>query len=240
MNIQPIAPQTITLHTKLSANLLSIVLIALVLLYAPFAAFICPTIEPLVQVWGETLGRILHELPRWLYMAAVLLLMVRLTGRPLRDIGLRQPGWGTLRWALIAVVGTFALALALKALVAGIPHPSENLVVNAAELRWSWIYAGWVALRAGVVEEVLFRGVLIEQLAILSGRRWLGAVLSGLVFVSAHALFFDWFQLLMASAATVALTLVYMQRRNLPATICAHVLIDLVGFSQLLLKTNTI
>lgn len=240
MDIQPIARQTPVLSIRASANLSAIVLIALVLLYSPFSAFICPRIEPLVLVWGETPGRILHELPRWFYMAAVLLLLVRLSGRPLRDIGLRQPGWDTLRWALIAVVSTFALALTLKALVAGIPHPAEDLVANAAELRWSWIYAGWVALRAGVVEEVLFRGVLIEQLAILSGRRWLGAILSGVIFVSAHSISFDWFQLLMASAATVALTLVYMQRRNLPATICAHVLIDLIGFSQLLLKTNTI
>ena len=223
-----------------NAKLLAVALTALVLLYIPFTWFMSPPIEQLVLAWGEIIGRVLRELPGWLYLAGVLLLLARWSGRPLADIGLRKPAWDTLLWTVIAVLATFALALLLKGLVAAIPRPAENFVADAAELRWSWGYAGFVALRAGVVEEVLFRGVLIEQLAVLSGRRWLGAVLAGLIFVGAHTHQFNWFQLLMAATATVVLTLVYMRRRNLLATICAHVLIDVVAFGHLLQKIQTV
>jgi uncharacterized protein len=216
------------------ASLRDAVSVCLVLLYIPFAAFISPPVEPLVLAWGELGGRVLHELPRWIYVLTVLMLFVRWNGRPLHDIGLRVPGWDVLGWALLGTFGTVALALTAKALTEGIPHAEEDVVANIAELRWSWGYAICIALRAGFVEEILFRGILIEQLAVLTRRRGLSAVIAGALFVSAHALKFDWFQLLMATMATVALTLVYLPRRNLLAAIAAHTLIDMISFSHLL------
>ncbi|MES2299868.1 MAG: type II CAAX endopeptidase family protein [Pseudomonadota bacterium] len=219
--------------TQVASKRQALVVIALVLLYMPFSAFVSAPIAPLVLAWGEGMGRVLHELPRWLYLACVLGVLLFWTRTPLSALGMRDFGWRTVAGTVAGVLGTFALALTVKALVAGIPHAPENLAANAAELRWSIGYASWVALRAGVVEEVLYRAVLIEQLAVILGKRWLGAALAGLVFVSAHALAFDWFQLAMAASATVILTLVYMRGRNLPACICAHVLIDMVGFLHL-------
>jgi uncharacterized protein len=240
MHVQATPVLVAASRNRRSDLLHTLVLIVLVLFYLPFAAYICPPVEPLILAWGEIAGRTLHELPRWLYLGAVLLVFTRWAGRPLAELGVRKPTWDVLVWALLAIVGTFALALVAKAVVAGIPHPDENVLANAAELRWSLGYAAWVALRAGVVEECLFRAVLIEQLAVLCTRRWLAAILAGSIFVSVHALSFDWFQLLMAAAASVVLTLVYMRRRSLLASIVAHVLIDMIGFSHLLLKTNAV
>ena len=50
----------------------------------------------------------------------------------------------------------------------------------------------------------------------------------------AHGLKFNWVQLTMAAMATIALTVVYLWRRDLASNVIAHALIDLVSFARAL------
>jgi membrane protease YdiL (CAAX protease family) len=55
--------------------------------------------------------------------------------------------------------------------------------------------------------------------------------------VLAHGLKFNWVQLTMATMAamaTIALTVVYLWRRDLASNVIAHALIDLVSFARAL------
>jgi len=103
----------------------------------------------------------------------------------------------------------------------------------------SVIYALCLAVRAGVIEEIFFRGLAIEQLTILTGYRWLSALLATVLFVVIHALHFDWIQLIPIGAVAVVLTGLYLWRRDLWANIIAHIAVDGAGLLSLLRSRRT-
>src|ERR1700728_2877473 len=117
-------------------------------------------------------------------------------------------------------------------------QPSHADVQAAAMTHGSIGLALILALRAGAIEELFYRGIAIEQLTLLTGRRWLGAVIAAALFIFAHALIFDWPQLIPIAAATLVLTLLYLWRGDLWANILAHVLVDAVGLAQVTLASN--
>ena len=84
-----------------------------------------------------------------------------------------------------------------------------------------------------VEEEILFRGIAIEQLTALTGNRWLAAIVTMVVFTLVHALHFDWVQLIPIFGAAVVLTGLYLWRRDLMANIIAHILVDAAGLMTL-------
>ena len=91
-------------------------------------------------------------------------------------------------------------------------------------------YAVCLAVRAGGIEEILFRGLAVEQLAVLTERRWLSAVLLATsVFVAAHALRFDWAQLVPVTALSLVVVVLYLWRKDLWANIIAHTIIDSIA-----------
>jgi len=92
-------------------------------------------------------------------------------------------------------------------LVYGVLHAPAQAEAQATTLtRGSVAYAICLAVRAGVIEETLFRGLAIEQLTVLTGKRWLAASLAALAFTALHALRFEWVQLIPIGAISIILT----------------------------------
>jgi membrane protease YdiL (CAAX protease family) len=87
-----------------------------------------------------------------------------------------------------------------------------------------------LALRAGVMEEILFRGYGIERLAAVIGHRWSAAMVSLAIFTLAHLGGWDLIYLLIVFPAGLVLTLLYLWRRDLWANILAHFLTDASSF----------
>ena len=219
-----------------------LLMLGMILLYPFFTHYIFPgSVELLVPAIGEMAARCAYELPGWLYGGLALILALRWQRWTFANLGLRSPTWSSLGWGLLGVIATFALALIVKALFSGLPQPAEDLLANGAYLRGSLPYALLIAIRAGVVEEFLYRGLLVEQLTRLTGRPWLAISLSGLIFLFSHGLSFNWMQMAMAAVATVILSLMYFIRRDLWANIFAHFLIDFISFMHVLPQNaNTI
>ena len=86
-----------------------------------------------------------------------------------------------------------------------------------------------MALRAGVVEEILFRGYAVTRLESLTGRTWIAALLSLAAFVVLHATSWSAGHLIFVAVAGGALTLMYVWKRDLAANIIAHTLVDVAG-----------
>ena len=80
-----------------------------------------------------------------------------------------------------------------------------------------------------MVEELIYRGYLLERLSSLCGKRWLGATLSLLIFVAMHLKSWSLGHLLYVAAAGGLLTLLYLRRRDLLCNIVAHTLTDALG-----------
>ncbi len=212
----------------------SLALVAWVLCYPLFSKFVVPHAPAAASVLDEMRVRVLNEAPRWLYAGVALLLALRWQRSTPAALGLRRPGAMTWFAGLAGSVLAFALAVAARTALAGLDPPPDDPAAVAAMIHGSLGYAAIMAVGAGVVEEVLYRGVLVAALTRLTRRPIASVLLSGVAFVLAHGLSFNWLQMAMAAMATIALSLLYVWRRDLVANAFAHALIDFISFAQTL------
>ncbi|MEO8922620.1 MAG: CPBP family intramembrane glutamic endopeptidase [Caldimonas sp.] len=227
----PIAPTTVASRTPLFISL------GMVLLYAFFAVLIQGRVQPLELRFGPTAARALTEGAIWLYAALALAIVVCWQRRPLASLGLRGPTLATIGLGMGGAVAIFAAGQSGGFVVYSLLHQPMHADAQAALLvGGSVAYAICLAVRAGVIEEVLFRGIAIEQLTTLIGHRVLAAVVATLAFILVHALRFDWVQLVPIAAVSVVLTGLYLWRHDLLANIIAHVVLDGAGLVTLALQ----
>ncbi len=139
--------------------------------------------------------------------------------------GLRVPSRRDLRSMLLVLVA----AAILTALVNSLP-----LVQSSLRSIPKFDFAGipfavrvGLVLTAGVCEEFIFRGFIIEQIGEWTGSRAAGAGISLVLFVVPHAWLYG-FTVALVIPATLggALTVLYVWRRNLPVCMLMHAILD--------------
>jgi membrane protease YdiL (CAAX protease family) len=164
----------------------------------------------------------------WL-IAAILLLLVRVgERRPYSSLGLHPISWSSVRWGLLfALISLMLFPLvqtALKAMGMGLSQ------MNSTNLKAlpTWVIVA-MAVRAGVVEELLFRGFLLERLEWLSGKAWVGATMSWALFVVIHTKAWSPSHLIYVGIVGALLTGQYLWRRDLTCNIITHVTTDAIG-----------
>jgi uncharacterized protein len=171
---------------------------------------------------GLVLGR---ELAVFGIVGLLLLIVKQWELLPLGSIGLRVTrlrtsllrGFGI---AVILLAVTVALYLLLRAL--GVQLGKEGNVFHP-----SLLVVTVSMLRAGVAEEVFYRGFAIERLQSLTGSKLFAALVSLTIFALSH------YQqgiggIVVAFVLGGILTIVYMKYRDLLANITAHFLADFV------------
>ena len=84
----------------------------------------------------------------------------------------------------------------------------------------------FTAFTAGVAEEILYRGFLIERLAAITGSLSWGAVIAFIAFVLMHLQFWGLGGLIQIGVWTLVVTGLYVWRRNLGACMLMHFLND--------------
>jgi len=176
---------------------------------------------------ASTLGLYLGREAVVFAMAGVLLWMVR--------SGERQPwssiGWHTDRlgnaalWGLFGVVASIIGILACVA-VAQVMGWKLGLQTPPAYEPPLWAMAITV-LRAGVTEELFYRGYAQERLMAITGGRWYPILLTAVPFALFH-----YRQgpagILIAGVASVILSAIYLKRRSLPAVMITHFSVDFI------------
>lgn len=173
----------------------------------------------------------------WIGFGTLVLVWVLLVERrPLSSIGLRRPDWGTLGWGLAATVLLMASVMLTFAVIGPALGLRQNLAATAAVVQVPlWLFL-LTPLVAGVTEELLYRGYVIERLSFLTGRPWLAGLLGATAFLLTH---WSWggLQMIIVGFAAVILTGLYLWRRDLLCCILAHTLADLIGFTLARLQT---
>ncbi|GGA32331.1 CPBP family intramembrane glutamic endopeptidase [Dyella nitratireducens] len=175
---------------------------------------------------GHLIG---NELIYWGLVAALLFYVVKVERRPLASVGFRRPGW--MEWLL--AFGTGVLILACLGLIYYVVFPalhwSENQQLAKVSTIPYWLNC-LIVIRAAVSEELLFRGYAVERLQELTGSRLLAGALSCTVFTLDHVSYWGWHHVLIAGTAGVILTVFYLWRRNLWASMLAHFIVDAAAF----------
>jgi len=160
----------------------------------------------------------------WLCVIALLFIIRRGERLPLRSIGLGTTSvkssilWGGILMVLCGLIGS---------IVAGLTHFRGGETGEALAKLPLWLVV-LVVLRAGVVEELFYRGYAIERLQSLGfNRYWAGGV-PLLIFAFAHGTN-GWANVVLALALGAVLTAVYLWRRDLVANMIGHFMIDLIS-----------
>lgn len=186
---------------------------------------------PVNQVAGVDLrfglsGPLAGDPWKWLGVALLLTIVFGIERLGLVSLLLRKPTQRDLEWVLYAF-GAFMVWSWLVGMLA--PQQDNEGVSTIARLGVVGVLV--LIVTAAVTEEIVYRGFLAERLGALFGRRrwarWLGALLSLVIFVMPHVVFFGPSWLLHQLPGTLAVAAIALLRRNLVASMMLHLLINL-------------
>lgn len=190
-----------------------LILPGLAIAYAPMAA------NPLLRALGADFisGPSSVLLWNWLAVALLGVFVLAVERRGPASIGLVRPTGGDVAWALaFFVISTLASWVIHAAFP---PPPSEGMATLLA-LPVPVLVA--LILTTATTEEILYRGYPVERLRELTGRTWLGVVISFVLFVAPHLAFFGPQWLVYQGVSVVLLYVLYLWRRNLVACMIMH------------------
>jgi uncharacterized protein len=178
------------------------------------------------QVWPDpTLtSALIKEASMWL-VAVVLVLIIRVgEGLPLTSIGLGTARWSkSILWGLFLGVGCLLVAGGLIALT-GFTGGEAGKALGQLPV---WLIS-LIVLRAGVVEELCYRGYAIERLHALGLPRGLAAGVPLLIFGVGHWTG-GWANIVIALVLGGILALFFIWRRDLVANMIGHWFVDFIG-----------
>lgn len=160
-----------------------------------------------------------------LILGAVILLLVRFgERRPLTSIGIGTSKlWKSLLWGLV----TMAACLAVGGALAFVTHFTGGEAGKAFAQLPLWLVTLTV-LRAGIVEEICYRGYSMERLRDVGLSRPLAFIVPLVIFGVGHWTG-GWANIVIALALGAILAAFYEWRRDLPANMLAHFLVDFLG-----------
>jgi uncharacterized protein len=162
----------------------------------------------------------------WALGAIVLLYVLIVERRPLSSIGWNKLSWRTLAYGALGAAAVFAFAGVIVTIGLPLLHLQQNAeaLKQMAALPYGLRFA--IVLRAGIVEEILFRGYGIERLRELTGNKYVAGAITLAIFSLAHLSHWGLAQIVVAGAAGFVLTVLYLWRRDLGTNIVAHFIVD--------------
>lgn len=165
-----------------------------------------------------------------LFLVTGLLLVLVTQGEKLKldSIGLHNRHWGkSLGLAAIIMISSIALLAGILGVyyLLGVSYGSggESSRYDAISLGVMTV----VVIRAGVIEEICYRGYIIERLEKFTGSRLVYLYLPAIIFGLVHYRQ-GWEGIVIATAAGLLLAFFYVRYRDLKANIIAHFLVDFI------------
>jgi membrane protease YdiL (CAAX protease family) len=167
---------------------------------------------------------VLKEALIWVSAAALIVIIRRGEHLPMRSIALGTARWWkSILWGFIIAVVS-AVVVGALAYLTGYGHGPGSAAFEKLPL---WLITA-IVFRAGVVEELFYRGYAIERLRMIGLGRFWSVAIPLVIFSLGH-----WSggaaNILIAFAAGLILTAFYLWRRDLVANMIGHGLVDFVA-----------
>ena len=167
---------------------------------------------------------LLKESLIWVSALALIFIIRRGEHLPMHSIGLGTARWWkSILWGFIIAIVS-AVIIGALAYLTGYGHGPGSAAFEKLPL---WLITA-IVLRAGVVEELFYRGYAIERLRMIGLGRFWSVAIPLAIFSLGH-----WSggaaNILIAFAAGLILTGFYLWRRDLTANMIGHGLVDFVA-----------
>jgi membrane protease YdiL (CAAX protease family) len=167
---------------------------------------------------------VVKEAGMWLVGIALVAILRFGEGLPLRAIGIGTARfWKSILWGLLIAVACIAVGAVLVALT----HYNGGEGGKAMDRLPTWLVTA-IVIRAGVIEELCYRGYAIERLHAVGLPRGLAAAVPLVIFGVGHWTG-GWANILIALALGGILAVFYVWRRDLVANMIGHALVDFIG-----------
>ncbi|MFC7133619.1 MULTISPECIES: CPBP family intramembrane glutamic endopeptidase [Salinibaculum] len=168
---------------------------------------------------------IVNALVMWALVAVVLVVVLYWENRSVASIGLtlpsrREAGVGVAAGVAGLLVGLLATGIAVVAFQLDQPETLSTLADLSLPVKL--VIVG----TAVITEEVLWRGYPIERLTELTGSLWIGAGVSGLVFLAVHYPAWGLVGAIPQAVFTLVIVGVYVKTRNVVACMLTHTVIN--------------
>ena len=181
--------------------------------------YFSPTLTVSAAIWSESL--------MWLCIAAVCLIIRRGEKLPFSSVGLGTTRWSkSLGWGLVLTVGIIVIG-SIPDVIAVLTHFQPNEFARQLTRLPAWLLT-LTCVRAGVGEELFYRGYAIERLQALGLSRFWAAAIPILIFSVGHWTS-GWQNVVTAFIVGSVLAAFYLWRRDLLANMIAHFLVDFIG-----------
>jgi membrane protease YdiL (CAAX protease family) len=158
----------------------------------------------------------------WLILFLLLSFWIpKVEQKSLESIGFGKFKWRHLWMGLfVFVLATIALIISGIVLEANGLEPIRSL--QATLKTYSFFTLFGLFLTGTILEEIFYRGYLIERLGDLSGHRWLAGLVSWTAFTLVHLKFFGLGPTIDVGILSAALVLLYLKERSIWPCIVAH------------------
>jgi len=179
-------------------------------------SFVWPTPTFPAALWKESL----------IWVCAIVLLVIVKSGEslPFSSIGIGiSRWWKSLGWGIVLTIVCLAVAGVLVALT----HFNGGSTGEAFSKLPLWLVT-LIVVRAGVVEELFYRGYAIERLNALGLNRYVAAAVALLIFSIGHWTG-GWANIVIALALGAILAGFYLWKRDLVANMIGHFLVDFIA-----------
>ena len=175
-----------------------------------------PSLSFTATLWKESLI--------WFCVIALLVIIRSGEGLPFSSINLGTvPIKSSLLWGGILAL----LCGIIGAVVATLTHFKGGELGQTLSKLPLWLVI-LVVVRAGVVEELFYRGYAIERLQLLGLNRYGAGIIPLLIFGFGHATN-GWINVILALALGLVLMVFYLWRRDLVANMIGHFLVDFIS-----------
>lgn len=165
---------------------------------------------------------------RWVALALLLAFVVGVERLPLRSIGIRKTSWPDVLMSAGVTLFVVGVSLGLS-LLFNTQHYAAQTQTAQVISTLSWPEKIHLIIQNAPVEELFFRGFLIERVATLTRRPWVAGVVSLVLFLVSHVPGSGVVPTLVGLALpSLVFVLLYLWRRNIFLCMLAHAISDSV------------
>lgn len=158
----------------------------------------------------------------WLVFVFLLAVWVpRVEHSDVRSIGVGERKWRYLRLGILVYIALFLISIGSEfvltaAGLAGLSSLQPLLKQYGFPVLLALFFTGTI------LEEVLYRGYLIERVTLLTGKAWLAGIVSWIAFTAVHFTFFGLGPTLEVGVLAAGLVLVYLRERSVWPCMIVH------------------